>query len=217
MKNIFSGIDGNLKKRTLSAVVLGAVALGLTIKGGILFLLFIGVLFAAMGYEWRGLCREGKLDAKWFFVGLFYFNIACLSFFYLRMIPTNGLDIIIWLLSVVWATDIGAYFVGKKIGKTPLAPQISPNKTREGALGGLVTALVVGFIVSQVLGATSFAGAIFLSIVLSIAAQIGDLFESWVKRKVGVKDSGNLIPGHGGILDRVDSVLLASIAAVFLY
>ena len=105
-------------------------------------------------------------------------------------------------------TDIGAYFVGRRFGGKKLAPSISPNKTQSGALGGLLAALVVGLIFSSQFEANA---AFFplIALVLSAAGQAGDLFESWIKRQAKVKDSGVLLPGHGGVLDRLDGYIFA--------
>jgi phosphatidate cytidylyltransferase len=119
---------------------------------------------------------------------------------------THGAEMVFWLVASVVVTDIGAYFVGKKFGKRKLVPSISPNKTWEGAGGGLLCALVVG----------ALFGNIFGSLVISVLSMAGDLLESKIKRIFGVKDSGNLIPGHGGILDRVDGFLLAAPAAALM-
>ena len=122
---------------------------------------------------------------------------------------TVGLGMILYQLLTVWCTDSGAYLVGRKLGKRKLAPQISPNKTWEGSIGGTVVAVIVGIIFSM-LGAINhgIAATILFSLVLSIAGQMGDLIESALKRFYGVKDSGKILPGHGGILDRFDSLLL---------
>lgn len=110
---------------------------------------------------------------------------------------------------LVWATDTFAYLVGRVFGKHPLAPDVSPNKTIEGSIGGLLGAVLIGQIASQVMGGMPWFFFLGLSLIVGISAQIGDLFESALKRSAGVKDSGNLIPGHGGILDRFDSMLFA--------
>lgn len=122
---------------------------------------------------------------------------------------TVGLGMLMYLLLTVWSTDSGAYLVGRKIGKTKLAPQISPNKTWEGSIGGTVVAIIVGIIFS-VTGLIHFGilATILMTLFLSIAGQLGDLVESSLKRYYGVKDSGRILPGHGGILDRFDSLSL---------
>lgn len=122
---------------------------------------------------------------------------------------TVGLGMLMYLLLTVWSTDSGAYLVGRKIGKTKLAPQISPNKTWEGSIGGTIVAIIVGIIFS-VTGLIHFGilATILMTLFLSIAGQLGDLVESSLKRYYGVKDSGRILPGHGGILDRFDSLLL---------
>lgn len=124
----------------------------------------------------------------------------------------NGLIILFYALLVVWATDIGAYFFGIKFGKNKLAPTISPNKSIEGSVGGILSALIVGVIYFSFYTPTQYFGYSFISmflftIIFSIMGQMGDLVESAYKRHYGVKDSGNILPGHGGILDRFDSLL----------
>lgn len=125
---------------------------------------------------------------------------------------TEGIAVLIFGLFIVWATDIGAYMVGRKYGKHKLSPDISPNKTIEGALGGVASALVVAILYFLVYPSTELFGhgmfiMLLLTILLSIVGQFGDLVESSIKRHYEVKDSGNILPGHGGILDRFDSLL----------
>jgi phosphatidate cytidylyltransferase len=109
----------------------------------------------------------------------------------------------------IWATDTGALFSGKLLGGPKLAPQLSPNKTWAGSIGGLACAGIVCGALAFVLG-VNIASAVLFAAVLSVAGQLGDLFESLVKRRMGRKDSGGLIPGHGGVLDRIDSILFAA-------
>jgi phosphatidate cytidylyltransferase len=120
-----------------------------------------------------------------------------------------GLGMLMYLLLTVWSTDSGAYLVGRKIGKNKLAPQISPNKTWEGSIGGTVLAILVGIIFSLT-GVLhhGLVATVLITLFLSVAGQMGDLVESSLKRFYGVKDSGRILPGHGGILDRFDSLLL---------
>ena len=116
---------------------------------------------------------------------------------------------LIWSLSIlltIWSTDSGAYFVGRKFGKRKLAEKISPNKTVEGAIGGIVIAIIIGMILQMTLNAfENYFVALIITFIVSIAGQLGDLIESAFKRNFGVKDSGKILPGHGGILDRLDS------------
>lgn len=118
-----------------------------------------------------------------------------------------------WLLAVVATTDIGAYFVGKSIGKTPFSPT-SPKKTLEGVIGGVVLASIVGFFIGVRIVNTEI--ALLISLLTAIASIFGDLFESYLKREAGVKDSGDLLPGHGGILDRIDGYLFGGIILLVL-
>ncbi|MFM1650850.1 phosphatidate cytidylyltransferase [Brevibacillus sp. B_LB10_24] len=118
-----------------------------------------------------------------------------------------GLWLTILVLLGIWSTDSGAYFVGRAMGKRKLWPAISPNKTVEGSIGGLVIALIVVVGINAIIGLLSFGQAAAIAFVTAIAAQIGDLVESAMKRHFGVKDSGRIFPGHGGVLDRFDSFL----------
>ncbi|HJW46290.1 MAG TPA: phosphatidate cytidylyltransferase [Lysobacter sp.] len=120
----------------------------------------------------------------------------------------------LWLftaLAIVWAADSGAYFAGRQFGKRKLAPKVSPNKTIEGLIGGVVAGVVVGLCGALLAGATGAQLPLVALVALAatLASAVGDLYESLLKRHAGVKDSGNLIPGHGGILDRIDGVLAA--------
>jgi phosphatidate cytidylyltransferase len=151
----------------------------------------------------------------WAAAGFLYAAAAEIAAILMRMDPGHGLSALILILFVVWATDIGGYIAGRSIGGPKLWPRVSPNKTWAGAIGGFAASLMVasGF------AAFKFAGTVpllTLGALLSIAAQFGDLFESAVKRRFGVKDSGRIIPGHGGLLDRLDGFVAAIIlAAIF--
>lgn len=140
-----------------------------------------------------------------------------LSLLWLRTFPTDGLTIVLWLFAVVWATDIAAYIVGKSIGGPRLVPTISPNKTWAGLFGGLGGASLVGFLLSFAIAGEPHPSAALAGLVIGLAANAGDIFESFLKRRFDVKDSGGLIPGHGGVLDRLDSLLAAAPAAVLIY
>lgn len=145
-------------------------------------------------------------------LGMVYALLPAVSLALLRGDAASGLIAILYLFAVVWATDILAYFVGRSIGGPKLAPSISPGKTWSGAVGGALAAVVAGFLVATVAGHPSpiLMGA--LALPLSVVSQAGDLFESGFKRRYGAKDSGNLIPGHGGVMDRVDGLVAAALA-----
>jgi len=121
-----------------------------------------------------------------------------------------GIQYMLWLLIIVAITDTAAFFVGKSVGKTPFSPT-SPNKTLEGVIGGISFATITGAIIGLYLCQTDFIIALLVSFSTSVASIFGDLFESYLKREAGVKDSGNILPGHGGVLDRLDGYLFGSI------
>ncbi|MGB1539806.1 MAG: phosphatidate cytidylyltransferase, partial [Rickettsiales bacterium] len=130
----------------------------------------------------------------------------------------GSLSLLLYLLAVIWATDIGAYFSGKQIGGPKMAPRISPKKTWAGLLGGMLSATIIGVILAWFFPFPhTFLQALWISPLLAVVAQIGDLFESWLKREAGMKDSGTLIPGHGGILDRVDGLTFTAPLLLLLY
>jgi phosphatidate cytidylyltransferase len=152
-----------------------------------------------------------------FALGVFYIGLPVLALLLLRSHP-DGFRITFWTMAIVWACDSGAYFAGRAIGGPKLAPRISPNKTWSGAIGGILSAIL--FTIAFLwLNPDMQSGSAMLAIapVLAILSQIGDLFESHLKRVAGVKDSGNLLPGHGGLLDRLDGLVpVAPVAAAAL-
>lgn len=149
-------------------------------------------------------------------IGMFYAALPALSVLYLRGID-NGLLIVFWTLALVWATDIGAYFSGRLIGGPKLAPTYSPNKTWAGLIGGVILTALFSFAL-HIYFQLPFQ-LIMLSIPLAVLAQMGDLFESQMKRRAGVKDSGKIFPGHGGIMDRLDGLIPVApvVAAIMLF
>ncbi len=129
---------------------------------------------------------------------------------------TAGLFIILFVFACVWGADTFAYFFGKTFGGPKLAPAISPNKTWSGFIGGFIGAIVISCLLELAFGYPIGLAAIFLAAYLALASQMGDLFESWIKRRFGHKDSGRIIPGHGGLLDRIDGLIFAIVAAWLL-
>jgi phosphatidate cytidylyltransferase len=134
----------------------------------------------------------------------------------LRRDPVWGLTALCFLFAIVWATDILAFLVGRSVGGPLLWPRLSPNKTWSGAVGGLAGGVAAGTLVAYASGVPNALAAGVLALILSIVAQSGDLFESAVKRRFGVKDASNLIPGHGGVMDRLDGFLFAATIAVVI-
>ena len=148
----------------------------------------------------------------WNGLGLVYVATPCAGFIVLRQPEPQGWTAILFIVLVVWATDTGAYFGGRSIGGAKLWPRVSPKKTWSGALVGLAAAMVVGAIAGW-LGGVWLVTGLLIAAALSVAAQAGDLLESAVKRRFQVKDSGHVIPGHGGVLDRIDGLFAAAALA----
>lgn len=145
-------------------------------------------------------------------LGALYAALPSIALVWLRQDQAAGLLTVIWLFLLVWGTDIGAYAAGRTIGGPLLMPVVSPKKTWAGLLGGMASAMLAG---AGMVWWADLSAPVFIvvaSAVLAVVAQAGDLLESWVKRRAGVKDSSNIIPGHGGVLDRVDGLLTAGLA-----
>lgn len=174
--------------------------------GLVLMLTAVGVFAASL--------REGR-KPLWTYAGIPYVALPVMSLVLLRQDAALGVHAILWLLLIVWATDTFAYFTGRAIGGPKLAPRFSPGKTWAGLLGGMAGAAAVSAVYAQALLVTVLPLAV-VAAVLAVIAQMGDIFESALKRHFGLKDSGSLIPGHGGIMDRVDGLVFAGIAAALI-
>jgi phosphatidate cytidylyltransferase len=149
-------------------------------------------------------------------VGVLYAACFCGAVLVCRGSGYDGLVVISWLFAVVWGTDILAYFTGRSLGGPKLWPRVSPKKTWSGAIGGLLGGVLLGCFVLFALGISPKLPHVLLSVAFSVLTQCGDLFESAVKRRYDVKDSGSLIPGHGGFMDRLDGFIFATIFAGFV-
>ncbi len=204
----FSGLGS----RCASGLALAALALALAYVGGAAFYLLVLAAAGLMAFEWRRLCAgapSAAARARWLAIGLVYVAVPCIALVWLRAEPL-GLETIMWLFGVVWATDIGAYFTGRGLGGPKLAPRISPGKTWSGLAGGVACAAVVGLAAAALLGVADGWRLALAGALLALVAQGGDLWESSVKRRFHAKDSGTLIPGHGGVLDRLDGLMAAA-------
>lgn len=200
-----------LLKRSLMGAILIAVALGATIAGGYVFAVLAALAACAMFYEWRRIVRGWGFG--WQVAGFVYALLPALALLWIReRFQVNGaqlgVELLLWVFITTWSVDIGAYFAGRTIGGPKLAPTISPNKTWAGLIGGMVTASIFGGLWAWLVELPS--SLIFLTAPFAAAAQGGDLFESWLKRRSGVKDSGTWLPGHGGALDRLDGLVVVA-------
>jgi phosphatidate cytidylyltransferase len=159
--------------------------------------------------------KSAKLprDPWWSAAGVYYAGFPAIALIAIRQDPEYGFHAIVYLFLVVWTADTGAFFAGRMIGGPKLAPKISPNKTWAGFIGGALAACLAGSLFAVWLGHTSVLSVAALSAVFAVIAQGGDLGESFLKRCFGVKDSSGLIPGHGGVLDRLDGLVFAAIGA----
>lgn len=217
----------DLPVRAASAVVMIAVAGTALWLGGWVWTAFVAAVAMGVLWEWWGLvvrmCNDPVPRVLWAVAGILYVGTAALLLALLGNSEVMGavggsaaLTLVLPLVLVVIATDIGAYFSGRAIGGPKIAASISPSKTWAGLAGGMLLAALVmaAFASSDIINAPVLTAAM-IGALLAIAAQTGDFFESWMKRRAGVKDSGKLLPGHGGLFDRVDGLLaVANIVAV---
>jgi len=188
-----------------------ALALALVVNGlplAAVIVLAIGTLAAASLAP-----SERRL---WIAGGIPYAGALGLAPIVLRSDHEDGFLSMVFLFAVVWTTDIAAYFIGRAAGGPKLVPQVSPNKTWSGAIGGTLAAVVVALVLAKAAALAGLFAIAMLAIVLSVSAQAGDVFESFLKRRFGAKDSGHLIPGHGGLMDRLDGFVTASVVATLI-
>lgn len=212
---------GALTARVLSALILAPPVLAAIYYGSPYFDILIASALAVMAWEWNRLVRGGPRGLSlgrltWLAGGLLYIAAPSLALLWLRADGEVGRHTVFWLMALVWAADSGAYAFGLSIGGPKLAPRISPKKTWAGFGGGVFCAAAAGALGASLLGKEDWIPLAALSAALGAVSQLGDLLESWVKRRFGVKDTSNLIPGHGGLLDRVDGLLAATAVAALI-
>jgi phosphatidate cytidylyltransferase len=193
----------------------GIAALALAAAAAGVGQLYIAIAALAAGSAGVAGMSAPRLRA-WRAAGVAYAGVALLAPVVLRRDPAFGLIAILFLFAVVWSTDVLGYFVGRGIGGPRLAPVVSPKKTWSGACGGVLAAVAAGAAVALASGTMALVPAAAIAFLLSVASQAGDLFESGVKRRFGVKDTSQLIPGHGGLMDRLDGFIAASGVAALI-
>jgi phosphatidate cytidylyltransferase len=201
----------DLGVRTISAIAMIVVAGGALWFGGWVWTAFVAAVSLGVLYEWSrlflGFTRSFVPRLIWALGGAVYVGIAAMTLLALRQSP-EGVFAVAGLVALIVAIDVGAYFAGRTIGGPKIAPRISPSKTWAGLLGAIAGASLVLFgIVRQLGEGAPLASILATGALCAVVAQAGDFFESWMKRRAGVKDSSNLIPGHGGLFDRVDGLL----------
>ncbi len=193
--------------RLVSAIILFAIAGAALWFGGIAFGLLLLVGGALVLVEWFQLVKAmglgGGGKTAFHILGPILVLGAMAGLWFVR--DHLGMTAALWVFGMVWATDIGAYFAGRAFGGARLAPKISPSKTWSGLFGGMVAALIASATIGDRAGIVGV--PLWIGLFMGLLAQLGDLAQSWMKRRAGVKDSGKLIPGHGGLFDRVDGVL----------
>ena len=201
-------INSELMLRVMSSLVLGPLVLLVIYFGSFYFQILVIIGTIILTIEWWHMTNK---KAIWLFLGLFYIGAGCISLILIRNSSLMGQETTIWLFIIIWATDIGAYFSGKMLGGPKLAPMISPQKTWAGLVGGMAFAALASILVNYFINIENLLGLIIISSFLGAVCQSGDLLESYAKRYFNVKNSGKILPGHGGLLDRVDGLLAASL------
>jgi len=203
------GDDRNLVLSTGAVALVGSGLLITLDRAGIaLALIALGCFGAAV--------LASSIRRMWCAGGLVYAAGILLAPVLLRHDASFGFAAILFLFVIVWLTDITAYFVGRAVGGPKLMPRVSPNKTWSGAIGGTAAAMVGGVIVAHQSGISGLTAAAVVALVLSIISQAGDLFESAIKRRFDAKDASQLIPGHGGLMDRLDGFVAAAVAGALI-
>lgn len=205
--------QNNTRQRVIASLVLLPIAVIAIFYSQTLFV-FIAIAAAMiMMMEWLDITNSAENRKKWRLLGFFYIFIPTCAIVKLRLMDSS---VLFWMFSIIWATDIFAFFAGKILKGPKLAPSISPNKTWSGLAGGILVSAVIGFMSGALVFDGSVKFFILTSVILSAIEQISDLLESKVKRIFGVKDSGALIPGHGGVLDRLDGIILTAPIALLI-
>ena len=198
-------MNKEFQKRVLSSVVLIPLATFFIVKGSIFFAFFLGLFFLTTSYEWIKMCEKNNLMKL---LGILFLLFSFYSSFYLR--ENSGLNLFFFIILICISTDIGGYVFGN-IFKGPKLIKISPKKTYSGVVGGFLFSLIAGLTFTKIIGSnfleTYSLNAFFVILIISLISQTGDLIISFFKRKAKLKNTGKILPGHGGLLDRVDGLI----------
>lgn len=205
--------ERNLITRLLTGFIGAPIVFAIIWFGGVPYVALIGAVMALGLWEFWQLVRPEQNKTLLMLFGIVYICVPLALCIWLRLASADGFLWVFGLLMANWGTDTGAYAGGRLFGRHKLAPKLSPNKTVEGAVVGWITGAVVGIFIFAVAGKLD-ARTIILPIIVGISVILGDLFESALKRRYAVKDSGGILPGHGGILDRIDGTLLAAVTSI---
>jgi len=196
----------NTRKRIISSLVMIPIALFAIFSSQKLFIFLAIVIAVLMAFEWSEMSHKMPNKKKWRLIGFLYISIPLYCAVSIRILDN---EILFWMFAIIWATDIFAFFAGKSLGGTKIAPAISPHKTWSGLICGVIAIMGIG-VISAIIFPGSILFFLVISVIISIVEQLSDLLESKFKRIFGVKDSGDIIPGHGGVLDRLDGMILVA-------
>ncbi len=211
--------SGALKSRFAFAAAVAAALLAclygyVTFPGFVLSVMSVAMLWWIAAFLWICLAPERVPRAAAALAGLLALAPCWLALVYLTL-TTGSAKWVLFTLALVWAADTGAFFAGRWLGRVPLAPRVSPKKTWEGVIGGVVVSALVAWAAAEFIFNVDVAPFVLICIAVAALSIVGDLTESMLKRAVGLKDSGTVFPGHGGMLDRIDSVTAAAPALLF--
>ena len=194
-----------LQKRILSSIILIPIAIFFIVKGTVFFAFFLGLFFLVTSYEWLKMCKKNHLMK---FLGIIFLLFSFYSSFYIR--ENSGLSLFLFIILICIFTDIGGYVFGN-VFKGPKLVKISPKKTYAGVIGGFLFSLIAALSFMKIIESnfleTNYLNTFFGILTVSLISQIGDLIISFFKRKAKLKDTGKILPGHGGLLDRVDGLI----------
>jgi len=194
-----------LQKRILSSIILIPIAIFFIVKGTVFFAFFLGLFFLVTSYEWLKMCKKNYLMK---FLGIIFLLFSFYSSFYIR--ENSGLSLFLFIILICIFTDIGGYVFGN-IFKGPKLIKISPKKTYAGVIGSFLFSLIAGLSFMKIIGSNyleiNYLNIFFATLTISLISQMGDLIISFFKRKAKLKDTGKILPGHGGLLDRVDGLI----------